>query len=138
MNKLVTAFLVFIVAVVSSTAELVVVAEGSLYAGASNTAFAVENLQLAEPAYFDSASFWVTGTNTTTVSLAGYDSGLAKALLTSQSIAGGAGYNLVATGRTNDMLRVALSSLRLTVTKVAGPTNGAPTSVFYRVYGDTE
>ncbi|NLD84848.1 MAG: hypothetical protein GX636_02880 [Actinomycetales bacterium] len=138
MNKLITAFLVLIAAVVSSTAGLVVVANGSLYAGATNEAVGVESMQLAAPAYFDSVSFWVTGTNAATVALSGYDAGLEKALVPATEIAGGTGLNVVAPGRTNDMLRVALSSLRLTVTKVAGPTNGAPTSVFYRVYGDTE
>lgn len=45
MNKLITAFLVLIAAVVSSTAGLVVVADGSLYAGATNEAVGVESMQ---------------------------------------------------------------------------------------------
>jgi hypothetical protein len=138
MNKLITASLVSLASVLCASADLVVVAEGALYAGATNEAVGVESMQLAAPAYFDSVSFWVTGTNAATVALSGYDAGLEKALVPATEIAGGAGLNVVSGGRTNDMLRVALSSLRLTATKVAGPTNGAPTSVFYRVYGDTE
>lgn len=138
MNKLFTAVLVSAFAVLAATAELVVVAEGAMYAGATNTVFADVAVALTAPVYYDSSAFYATGTNDVVLTLAAYDSGHARHMVSNATLTAGSGVGYVADGRTNAIGRIAMKGLTLSATKSAGATNGAPTSVFYRVYGDTE
>lgn len=123
---------------VPASARLVVAAEGTLIAGATNTAFVTKTLVLAEPVYYRSAVFYNTGTNVVTATLSKVDGNLAVSLASGE-ISADAG----ATYPTYDPDTVVsnaypITALTLAATKTAGTTNGTESVLFYRVYGDTD
>lgn len=119
-----------------ASAELAILAQGSAYAGSTNTSFVVADIALSSPARVESAVFYNDGTNVATVSLSRVDAGNVAALVAEQEVAVNAGYEYVAVGATNSAVWLPpASTLRIAATKTAGATNGAPSSLFYRVYG---
>lgn len=141
MKMLSKMFLVCLLAtlfVSSASARLVVAAEGTLIAGATNTAFATKTVVLAEPVYYLSAEFYNTGTNETIAVLSKLDgAGLTTlATVTNAANAGAVSPSYLSTNVVANPYP--LRAISLAATKTAGATNGTSSVLFYRVYGDTE
>lgn len=141
MIKLIKSFLLvaLVTALVApASARLVVAAEGTLIAGATNTTFTTVNKSLDTPVYYNSVVFYNSGTNVITATLSKAD-GSELVTLGTAAITINDGTNLPPYSADAVITNAyPLSSIRLAATKTAGGTNGTESVLFYRVYGDTE